>query len=98
MKPVSISVAKNTLSALIKKVRRGESITITDRGVPVARIVPPAPTAGIPAWAIELAQRGVLKLPELEPTSAWYEDLPRPRGQPSNAIVDALIEERRSGR
>ena len=32
--------AKNKLSALIKRVQRGDSILITDRGVPVAQLVP----------------------------------------------------------
>lgn len=33
--------AKNTLSALLDRVENGEEITITRRGRPVARLVPP---------------------------------------------------------
>lgn len=40
MKTASISVAKNRLSAFVDLVRAGESVTITDRGTPVARLVP----------------------------------------------------------
>lgn len=40
MKTVSISVAKNQLSAYVDLVRAGETVTITDRGTPVARLVP----------------------------------------------------------
>ena len=36
----SISYTKNNLSALIDRVRHGESITIVDRDQPVARLVP----------------------------------------------------------
>jgi prevent-host-death family protein len=36
----TITEAKNGLSALIDRVRSGESILITDRGVPVARLEP----------------------------------------------------------
>ena len=40
MKTASISVAKNRLSAYLDLVRAGETVTITDRGTPVARLVP----------------------------------------------------------
>ena len=39
----SISEAKAKLSALLDRVRTGETITITDRGVPVAQLKPVAP-------------------------------------------------------
>ncbi|MGE0552557.1 MAG: type II toxin-antitoxin system Phd/YefM family antitoxin [Gemmatimonadales bacterium] len=40
MRSASISEAKSRLSALVKAVQGGESITITDRGIPVAKLVP----------------------------------------------------------
>jgi len=40
MKTLSISEAKATLSQQLRHVRRGEVIVITDRGMPVARLVP----------------------------------------------------------
>lgn len=40
MATYSVSDAKNRLSALLAKVRRGARIVITDRGVPVAVLVP----------------------------------------------------------
>ena len=40
MKTTSISEAKNNLSAYIDRVRRGETVVITDRGKPVARLAP----------------------------------------------------------
>lgn len=101
MKPVSISYAKNNLSALLKKVRAGQTVTITDRGVPVARLVSPPSTAGIPVRFIELAERGLIKLPEREPRADWDQDLPpapKLKGGLDNSAVEALIAERRSGR
>jgi prevent-host-death family protein len=97
---ISVSAAKNTLSALLRKVRAGTTITITDRGVPVARLVPPlAPVAGLPPRFIELAQQGILKLPEVEPTPEWISDLPRaPRLGKGASAVAALVAERRTGR
>lgn len=40
---VPIYEAKNRLSALIAEVSRGTEVTITSRGVPVARLVPATP-------------------------------------------------------
>lgn len=40
MKLASISQTKNQLSALIEQVRHGETIVITDRDRPVARLMP----------------------------------------------------------
>jgi prevent-host-death family protein len=41
MKEVGAFEAKNTLSALLDLVERGEEVTITRHGKPVARLVPP---------------------------------------------------------
>ena len=97
---LSVSAAKNTLSALLRKVRAGSTITITDRGVPVARLVPPvAPGPGIPPRFIELAQRGTLKLPDVEPTGEAPGDVPRPPRLANGAsAVAALLDERRTCR
>lgn len=99
MTTVSVSEAKNTLSALLRRVRGGATITITDRGTPVARLVPPPSTAGIPPKFIELAERGLVTLPEREPSADWDKDLPpAPRLPEGVSAVEALIEERRTGR
>ena len=41
---VSTADAKNRLSALLSEVARGGEVTITKRGVPVARLVPATPS------------------------------------------------------
>jgi prevent-host-death family protein len=41
---VSTAEAKNRLSALLGEVARGEEITITKRGIPVAKLVPAMPS------------------------------------------------------
>ena len=46
MKEAGIREARQNLSALIEEVRKGHEVIITDRGRPVARLVPPRlPTA-----------------------------------------------------
>jgi prevent-host-death family protein len=56
MASYSVRDAKNRLSALLARVRRGARIVITDRGVPVAMLVPPDDAgAHSPASAARLA-------------------------------------------
>jgi len=97
MKTESISSAKNKLSALIRRIQRGEHVLITDRGVPVAKLVPVQLGAGVPERIIALAQQGLARLPERMPDAAWL-DLPRPSLTPGPTAVDLLLEERRAGR
>ncbi|MBA3341717.1 MAG: hypothetical protein H0T48_07765 [Gemmatimonadaceae bacterium] len=78
----------------------GTPITITDRGTPVARLVPPAAEVrGIPPRFLELAERGVVKLPEREPGADWDDGLPAPpRLAKGVSAAEALLQERRTGR
>ena len=48
MKEAGIREARQNLSALIDEVRKGHEVTITDRGKPVARLVPPRPAEAKP--------------------------------------------------
>ena len=41
MREAGIREARQNLTALIDEVRQGREVTITDRGRPVARLVPP---------------------------------------------------------
>ena len=48
MRKAGIREARQSLSALIDEVRKGREIVITDRGRPVARLIPPAAPAARP--------------------------------------------------
>jgi prevent-host-death family protein len=50
MRTAGIREARQNLSVLIEEVGKGRSITITDRGRPVAMLVPPSTTSarGLP--------------------------------------------------
>ena len=48
MKKAGIREARQNLSALIEDVKKGREILITDRGRPVARLVPPGQPAAAP--------------------------------------------------
>jgi prevent-host-death family protein len=48
MKKAGIREARQNLTALIEEVRKGHEVTITDRGRPVARLVPPRRQDSVP--------------------------------------------------
>lgn len=99
MKRTSITDAKNGLSALIERVRHGESIIIEDRGVPVARLESvAAPRRGeVEGRAARLQRQGVLRPPlSSTPKRLLTTPPPTPRGGPT--LSDAVIAERRDGR
>ena len=48
MKTAGIRQARQELSAILEEVRRGREVVLTDRGRPVARIVPPLPESARP--------------------------------------------------
>lgn len=96
MKTISVSAAKNGLSALLREVRRGRSVTITDRGVPVATLSPPIGSRGMSPRILDLARRGIITLPKRPPSTDWL-DLPLPELKNGASVVAALLEERESG-
>jgi prevent-host-death family protein len=97
MRTISVSVAKNQLSALLREVRAGRTITITDRGIPVAQLSPIGPGRGIPAGAVELAQQGLLTLPARAPSARWL-DPDRSSLKRGSSAVSELLDERAGDR
>jgi prevent-host-death family protein len=65
MKSVGLRKLKNRLSEYVREVRSGEGVVVTDRGEPVAELIPPGQGVegkGVP-WALRaLATRGQLTL------------------------------------
>jgi prevent-host-death family protein len=47
MRTVGLKVLKNKLSEYVRLAAAGETVVITDRGRPVAEIVPPQPSTGL---------------------------------------------------
>lgn len=94
----SITEAKNQLSALIDRVRGGESVLIVDRGVPVARLESATSGNVEPGGRLARLQRAGIVRPAR--IAAYGNPLvgrpPHPRGDAS--IVQAIVRERREGR
>ena len=98
MKKATITEAKNQLSALIDRVRHGETIVITDRGRPVARLVSALAEAGDdPEGRLARLERlGGLRLATAPPSRALFKKLPK--GRKPSGVLDALLDERGEGR
>jgi prevent-host-death family protein len=98
MKVATISEAKNHLSELLLRVKRGETILILDRDRPVARIEPIA-GASLPdrERLRELERRGVLRRAKHRPGANFLKSLP-PAPKVRADVVGALLAERDEGR
>lgn len=76
MKEAGLRAARQNLSALIAEVRKGHEVTITDRGKPVARLVPPRPAETKPF-------RG---------RAAFRRKMPKLKAPLSDAVLDGRAE------
>jgi prevent-host-death family protein len=97
MKSATVSKLKATLSEYLAKVKAGEEVIITERGKPIAKIVPlPRNGPSISPHLQELARAGLVRLGSGKlPAGFWK--LPRPK-DPKGLAVQALLEERAEGR
>lgn len=96
MKIASISQTKNQLSALIEQVRHGETVVITDRDRPVARLMPVAAENAESASSglALLERRGIVRRGRAEACK-----LPQPlKPRKKASALAALLEEREQGR
>ena len=86
--------AKNQLKALIDRVRRGETVLIEDRGIPVAQLQPVSPGLEADQARIgRLVRAGVLRRAPEAPVKDPLRD-PPPRLKPGTSGIAALLAER----
>ncbi len=85
---VSVTALRGELAAWIQRARDGEEVVVTDRGIPVVRMV----GVGSATLLEDLAQRGILNPPKslarIDPRDV---DRPAPRG----SVSDLVSEQRR---
>lgn len=98
MRSVNISTLRAQLSRLLAAVRRGQTVQILDRDVPIAHLVPvpDGPGDGEDSAMIERLRRSGAQIGTLQSIPEILDKLPP--GPPRTGAVDALLEERRSGR
>jgi len=99
MKKVSITEAKNRLSALIDRLKGGSPVLIVDRGRPVARLEPVTSRLDYdPDGRLSrLIRDGIVRQGRAVALRALFTDQP-PVPKPGSSAVEALLEERREGR
>ena len=97
MHTAAVSELKASLSRFLARVKAGDEVVVTERGRPVARLVPVArATQGVPAHLLELQRRGFVRIGATElPEDFWT--LPRPKDT-GNSALRALLHEREEGR
>jgi len=93
MLTTTIATLKASLSRLLAAVKAGEEVVVTDRGTPVARIVP-YQSAG--RRMDDLVRAGQIRPPgQTLQTDFWAREKP---ADPEGRMLAALLEERESGR
>lgn len=98
MKKATISQAKNQLSRLIDWVKAGETILITDRNIPVARIEPVARSGKASEGRTErLERQGLLRRGKGRLSPELFR-MPPAQAEKGGDILKALLEEREESR
>lgn len=92
MVTAGVAQLKARLSEYLARVQGGEEVVVTDRGRPIARLVP---TGGDDERLIEMEGRGLARIGSMRlPKGFLHEPLP----ETTASVVEALIDERREGR
>lgn len=96
MKKATISQAKNKLSQLIDWVKAGETVIITDRNVPVARLEPIGSSgAGDSGGRLErLERQGLITRGKGGGLSKEFFNLPLAKPKKGGSILKALLADR----
>jgi prevent-host-death family protein len=98
MKRASVTEAKNQLSALLDRVRHGETVLIEDRGVAVAQIGPVSQGhRGLDADRLARLERSGVIRPPLSSKPATTLAARPPRPKRPQALSQSVIDERSRG-
>jgi prevent-host-death family protein len=97
LKSTNVSKLKATLSEYLTQVKAGEEVMITERGKPIAKIVPlPRHAEPLPPHLLNLARIGLVRLGSGKlPPGFW--EMPRPKDRHGRALK-VLLEEREADR
>lgn len=91
---VGIRALKNDTSKILRRVREGETIVVSDRGRPFA-VISPHGAAG-PDPLVALVASGRVSWGGGKPRgSKSPAPLRRPRGEPEPSVASAIVEDRR---
>ena len=96
MKTAAVSELKARLSEYLNQVKAGMEVLITDRGKPVARLVPVSRNKDLKESLVRMEKQGLIRLGSGKlPKYFWRMDRP---DDPRGLVLKALLEERGAGR
>ena len=96
MKTAPVSELKAHLSEYLNQVKAGMEVLITDRGKPVARLVPISRSKNLKESLVSMEKQGLIKLGSGKLSKDfWRMDRP---DDPQGLVLKALLEEREAGR
>lgn len=97
MKTAAVSELKASISEYLSKVKAGEEVLVTDRGKPIAKLVPlNRAETEVPAHLLMLEKAGLVRIGSGK-IKADFWNLPRPKDKKGLALK-ALLEEREEDR
>lgn len=96
MKRASVSQLKTSLSAYLLGVKNGEEVLVTERGRPIARLVPALDREPTTDRKNRLIRAGILQAGSEKLSSDLCK--PSPVRDAEGRVLQGLLEERRSGR
>lgn len=97
MKKANVAELKNRLSHYLSKVKRGETVLVMERSLPIARIVPAVPPSQMSSdetdtWLKRLEVDGVLRLGTRKGVPGVIRR--KPSGKRPTGAVKTLLEDR----
>jgi len=96
MKIAAVSKLKAYLSEYLNQVKAGNEVLITDRGKPVARLVPISRRKAVQESMARMEKQGLIRLGSGKLPKGFWE-MPRAE-DPKSLVLKALLEERKEGR
>jgi len=95
MKKAGVAELKKSLSEYLAAVKAGGEVLVTERGHPIARLVPVPARTGTPAQIRQLVRSGLVRPPHKRLDEDFWR-LPRPMDRDA-AVLNALLAERKKG-
>lgn len=96
MRSVAVADLRQNLSKYLEAVEKGEELLVTERGRPIARIIPVTGAHAQDSHMLGLIRTGVLR-PRARDLAGDFWARAKPR-DPEGAVLKALLEERQEGR
>ena len=96
MKTAAVSELKARLSEYLNQVKAGMEVLITDRGKPIARLVPILRPKDLKESLVRMEKEGLIRIGSGKlPKDFWKMHRP---DDPNGMVLKALLDEREAGR